>query len=84
MDVDAARQRASTPKVCFRCQQEGHVRAQCPRRFDVRALDSSRISALAEALAAGRTAEEVVSEWEDEDLASETPDAPQGFPGGSD
>lgn len=82
MDVDAARQRSLTPKVCFRCQQEGHVRAQCPRRFDVRALDSGRASALAAALAAGRTAEEVIAEWEDEDLESES-DAQQGFPVGS-
>jgi Zinc knuckle./Retroviral aspartyl protease. len=36
MDIDATRRKAGAPVVCYRCGEAGHVRTNCPQRFDIR------------------------------------------------
>ena len=38
MDIDASRQKRSTPVICYRCQTTGHLAKSCPQRFDIRLL----------------------------------------------
>jgi hypothetical protein len=38
MDVDATRKRGLTPMFCYRCGKTGHLRPDCPQRFDVRTM----------------------------------------------
>jgi hypothetical protein len=49
MDIDANRQKRSTPVVCYRCQATGHLAKACPQRFDVRLLTAEEKREYAEA-----------------------------------
>jgi len=36
MDIDATKRKNANPPVCYRCGEPGHLKPQCPRRFDIR------------------------------------------------
>ena len=36
MQVDAAKRQGPSPIVCYRCGKPGHVKTECPQRFDIR------------------------------------------------
>jgi len=40
MDIDAAKRKAATPVVCYRCGGAGHVRNNCPQQYDIRFMTS--------------------------------------------
>jgi hypothetical protein len=40
MDVDMTRKLPPLPPVCFRCKKPGHLKDNCPLRYDVRFLDA--------------------------------------------
>jgi hypothetical protein len=39
MDVDATRAKTARVLRCFRCGQTGHLKPECPQRYDIRFLD---------------------------------------------
>jgi len=39
MDIDASRKASTLSPVCFRCKEPGHIKSECPKRFDVRLMD---------------------------------------------
>ena len=44
MDIDATRRTRPLPAGhCYRCGQPGHVKAQCPRAYDVRYMTTEEI-----------------------------------------
>ena len=48
MDVDATRRRNNTAALCYCCGKTGHMRKDCPKRFDIRFLTLDERSELAE------------------------------------
>jgi len=36
MDIDATKRKNANPLVCYRCGEPGHLKPQCPKRFDIR------------------------------------------------
>jgi hypothetical protein len=44
MDVDANRRRGLNPMFCYRCGKTGHLRPDCPQRFDVRTMSTDERS----------------------------------------
>lgn len=66
MDIDANRLRQQKTMACHRCGQTGHLRAECPKRFDIRFLTLEEKQELAEqamaALDVAAVATELTSE----------------------
>ncbi|KAL0955383.1 hypothetical protein HGRIS_014909 [Hohenbuehelia grisea] len=79
MDVDAARQRGSTPVICHRCHKPGHMKTSCPSHFDIRALTAAELLDLAALVSEGSQVEEalefvVEKVSDDPPIAQESPD----------
>ena len=75
MDIDASKQLWPTPTaVCFRCKQPGHLKVDCPQRFDVRMMTVEErnewaMSLLVEKDAAGEQSPEMSEEAEEAEEA---------------
>jgi len=35
MDIDATKRKGANPPVCYHCGEPGHLKLQCPKRFDI-------------------------------------------------
>ena len=70
MDIDAQRAKL-TSTTCHRCGEVGHLRQDCPRRFDVRHMTIEEREDLLESLLAAKDA--IPSE--------ETPNTPEEMAG---
>jgi hypothetical protein len=61
MEVDASRKAAPLPPVCFRCHKSGHVKADCPLRYDVRYMDLEEKEEAVQRLLAKKDAADMVN-----------------------
>jgi hypothetical protein len=61
MEVDASRNKGRVPIVCHRCSQPGHLKNQCPRRFDVRFMTTDELEEVLQDQLASRDAATVAA-----------------------
>lgn len=66
MDIDLSRKSALLPPTCYRCGKAGHVKADCPKRFDVRHMTMAEKEELIQSLLAEKDASEAVARAEAE------------------
>ena len=43
MDIDATKRKGANPPVCYRCGEPGHLKPQCPKRFDIRHMTTEEV-----------------------------------------
>lgn len=59
MDIDAARRTRPLPAGnCYRCGQPGHMKAQCPRAFDIRYMTMEEVDEMMQQRVLAQDAEE--------------------------
>lgn len=71
MDIDFSRKPAPLPPTCYRCGKPGHIKADCPKRFDVRHMTIEEKDELIQSLLAEKDASEAAAQainQEDEDF----------------
>jgi hypothetical protein len=61
MEVDASRKTTPLPPVCFRCRKPGHIKTDCPLRYDVRYMDLDEREEAIQRLLAEKDAEEATA-----------------------
>ncbi len=66
MDIDLSRKSAPLPPTCYRCGKAGHIKADCPKRFDVRHMTMAEKEELIQSLLAEKDASEAVARAEAE------------------
>lgn len=72
MDIDASRLRQQKTMACHRCGQTGHLRAECPKRFDIRFLTLEEKQELAEQAMAALDVAALTAESEAETPAEDS------------
>jgi len=43
MDNDATKRKGTTLTICYRCGEPGHIKPQCPKRFDIRHMTTEEL-----------------------------------------
>lgn len=85
MDIDRTKlKKSTTPIVCHRCMQPGHISRDCPRRYDIRFMTKDEkedaiadLAASIDTLTVETTQEEVEAEEETEEGPEKQGDFPQ-------
>jgi len=65
MEIDASRKTAPAPPVCFRCHKPGHIKTECPLRFDVRHMSIEEKEDMIQQLLAEKDAAEAATQAEE-------------------
>jgi hypothetical protein len=65
MEIDVSRKTAPAPPVCFRCHKPGHIKTECPLRFDVRHMSIEEKEDMIQQLLAEKDAAEAATQAEE-------------------
>lgn len=70
MDIDATKRKGVNPSVCYRCGQPGHLKPQCPKRFDIRHMTTEEVDEWMQQNAIERDVAELKETETEEDFQS--------------
>lgn len=70
MDIDATRKRKDA-QVCYRCGEAGHIKPNCPKRFDIRLMSMEECEEWMQGLALKQDEEEIDAKAKEQEEAQE-------------
>lgn len=68
MEVDTTKRQGTLPPICYRCHKPGHMKRECPQRFDIRFLSPQEFTELVGDVTQGKDQGEVIAAIEGDPL----------------